>query len=136
MIEVVVSIMIGVIMVGAVVNGYSQAARRAEWSAYSLAAQSLASQRMEMTRAAAWDTMAYGYPTNFNDLVQSNFSTSMDILDIPISKTNIVYATNTTTITTLSTIPPLKMVSVQTVWRFWDRGLFTNSVVTYRAPNQ
>ena len=39
--------------------GYLQAAVRAEWSAYSLAAQSLAVMRLEQSRAAKWDRLAY-----------------------------------------------------------------------------
>lgn len=137
--EVVVSSLIGAIMVGAIVNGYSQSARRAEWAAYSLAAQSLAMQRVEQGRAAKWDTIGHDPSpgrTNAEQFIQSNFPVTIDVLDIPISGANIVNATNFTTITTLSTVPPLKMITVQTVWQFWDRGLFTNSVVSYRAPDQ
>jgi len=134
--EVVVATFIGALMVGAIVNGYSQSARRAEWAAYSLAAQSLAMQRIEQARAAKWDTLAPSTDTSRDQLIQANFPEAIDVLDIPISKTNIVYATSTTTITTISTTPPLRMISVNTVWRFWDRGIFTNSAVTYRAPDQ
>ncbi len=133
LIEVVVSIIIGAMMVGAIISGYSQAANRAEWSAYSLAAQSLAMQGMELARAAKWDKLAF--PT-VDQLVGVNFPVTNNILDIPITGTNNVIATNYTTITVISADPPLKMISVNTVWRFWNRGLFTNSVATYRAPDQ
>jgi len=131
--EVVISILIGAIMVWGIVSGYSESARRAEWSAYSLAAQSLASQGIELTRAAKWDTLSF---PSVDQVVSSNFPTAINILDIPMTRTNIVYATNFTTITSIATDPPLKMVSVSTVWRFWNGNRFTNTVATYRAPDQ
>jgi len=46
---------IAAIFVGGTVAGFQQAATRAEWSAYSLAAHSLAMQAQEQVRAASWD---------------------------------------------------------------------------------
>jgi hypothetical protein len=111
--------------------GYVMSAQSAEWSAYNLAANSLAIQRLEQTRAAKWDRQA-------SPLVDelTNFPTVVEILDIPISGTNIVYATNVTTITAVSTHPPLKMIRVDCSWRFSSGQVFTNSVMTYRAPDQ
>ena len=110
-----------------------QTTRQAEWSAYSLAAQSLASQSLEQSRAAKWDPK--GYPAT-DQLVSSNFPLKVQILDIPMTGSNIVYATNITSISTVSVNPPLKMISVECIWRFLERGLFTNTVVSYRAPDQ
>ncbi len=126
------SVLAGLTMSG-ILFGYAMAARRAEWSAYSLAAQSLAMMRIEQTRACKWDPN--GWPPV--DLVLgSSFPQKVEVLDIPVSGTNRVYATNTTTITQISTTPPLKMIRVDCSWRFADRGVFTNTVVTYRAPDQ
>lgn len=131
--EVVISLSISAITIGAIVTGYTLSTRRAEWSAYSLAAHSLAMQRLEQTRAAKWDPN--GWPP-VDELVTSNFPLRVEVLDIPISGTNLVYATNTTTITALSAQPPLKMVRVDCTWMFLSRGPFTNSVVTYRTSDQ
>lgn len=133
MVEVLVSLVLAVLSTGGIVSGYILSANRAEWSAYSLAAQSLAMQRVEQARAAKWDPSAF---PSADDLQSTNFPLAVEILDIPISGTNIVYATNLTTITTVSANPPLKMVRVDCVWRFTNRGLFTNTVATYRAPDQ
>lgn len=119
--------------VGASIYAYVMAAQRAEWSAYTLAAHSLAMQQLEQCRAAKWDPM--GYPP-VDDLVSSNFPPSVNMLDIPVSGTNIVWATNVTTITVLSENPPLKRIRVECRWPFMQRGQFTNIVVTYRAPDQ
>ena len=131
--EVVISLSISAITIGATITGYTLSTRRAEWSAYSLAAHSLAMQRLEQTRAAKWDPN--GWPTA-DELISSNFPVRQEVLDIPISGTNLVYATNFTTITTLSTTPPLKMIRVDCTWMFLSRGPFTNSVVTYRTADQ
>jgi prepilin-type N-terminal cleavage/methylation domain-containing protein len=132
--EVVIATALAALVVGSSIYGYVIASRRAEWSAYSLAANSLAIQRLEQARAAKWDPL--GFPP-VDELVSTNFPVvSTNVLDIPISKTNIVYATNITTITVLSTNPPLKMIRVDCIWPFLNRGSFTNTVVTYRAPDQ
>ncbi len=127
------SMAVSALTIGGIIAGYTLSARRAEWSAYSLAANSLAMQRLEQTRACKWDPQ--GWPL-IDELVSSNFPVHVDVLDIPISGTNVVYATNTTTITYLSTNTPLKMIRVDCAWMFLSRGPFTNTVVTYRTSDQ
>ena len=131
--EVVMSIAVAAVTIGGIIAGYTLSARKAEWSAYSLAAHSLALQRLEQTRAAKWDPQ--GWPS-VDELVASNFPVRIDVLDIPISGTNLVYATNATAITSLSANPPLKMIRVDCSWMFLSRGPFTNTVVTYRTADQ
>lgn len=131
--EVVIASGLAAMTVTAVIYGYIQSAKFAEWTSYSLAAQSLAMQRLEQCRGCKWDPL--GYPP-VDELVSTNFSNQVNILDIPISGTNIVYATNYTVITSLATNPPLKMIRVDCVWPFLGRGLFTNTTITYRAPDQ
>jgi len=46
------------------------------------------------------------------------------------------YATNFTTITSVSANPPLKLIRVDCVWSFMKHGIFTNTLVSYRAPDQ
>ena len=124
-------VVLGIAIIG-LVSGFVQANRAAEWSAYSLAAQSLAMQPIEQSRAAKWDP--YAYPPV--DEVTNIRTLTTNILDIPISGTNIVYATNRTTVRTISTTPPLKEISVQCTWRFCNEGVFTNRIVVYRASDQ
>ena len=142
LVEALVSMMVTGIMVTGVVAGYTQCMRQAEWSAYSLAAQSLAMQPIEQSRAAKWDPYAVPPVDQITNSPTASFAgttwtlLATNILDIPISGTNIVYATNRTSVRTISTTPPLKEISVETTWRFMNRGVFTNTVVTYRAPDQ
>ena len=134
--EVVVSVGIGGIMYSGILNAYLLTTRRAEWTAYNLAGHSLAMQRLEQTRAAKWDTQA---TPPVDQVVSSNFPVTVDILDVPISGTNITYATNFTTISTITSNPPLKLVRVETVWRFPGKKTFrtfTNAISAYRAPDQ
>lgn len=131
--EVVITTAIAAIVMGGSVYGYLAAAQRAEWSAYSLAAHSLAMQRIEQARAAKWDPMAF---PPVDELIPTNFPQQVNTLDIPVSRTNVVYATNFTSISSISTNPSLKMIRVDCCWMFMSRGPFTNTVVTYRAPDQ
>ena len=130
--ELIISMAIWSLIAAAMINGYVMAAKRAEWSAYSFAAQSLALQAEEQCRAAKWDPQAY---PAVDELVATNFPVRVEILDIPISGTNVVYATNHTTIRTVSVTPLLKSIRVDCVWMFLTRGPFTNTIVTYRAPD-
>jgi len=132
-VEVVISSMIAAVAIAGVLSGYVMSAQTAEWSSYYQAAQSLAMQRLEQTRAAKWEVQT---DPQTDDLQSTNFPPEVRILDIPNSQTNIVYATNITTISTVSTTPPLKMIRVDCSWKFWKRGAFTNTLVTYRAPDQ
>ncbi|PYM10467.1 MAG: hypothetical protein DME18_16220 [Verrucomicrobia bacterium] len=134
LVEVVISMTITVMALAGIIMGYILATRQAEWSAYSLAAQSLATQRIEQTRATKWDPRA---TPPVDELVATNFPTiSTNILDMPVSGTNIAYATNFSTITDVSSGGyPMKMIRVDCVWSFRQR-VYTNTVATYRAPDQ
>jgi len=132
LIEATIASAIAAMMFGGIVYGYIQSGRNAEWSAYSFAAQSMAMQRLEQSRACKWDP---GASPSVDELVSSNFPTLVSILDIPRTGSNIVYATNFTTISTISTEPALRMISVETVWPFINGRLFTNIIATYRAPD-
>lgn len=133
LIEVVVSAAVAAMTVAGIVYGYTQSTKRAEWSGYSLAAQALAVQRLEQTRACRWDPDA-----GVDQLVSANFGVQTLVLDIPIMGTNAAYATNITTITAISTNPPLlRMVRVDCIWKFPITGrFFTNTVATYRSPDR
>lgn len=130
--EVVVSLAIGGIVFSGLLTGYLHSARRAEWSAYHLAAHSLALQQLENVRAAKWDTQS---SPPVDQLVAANFPETQDILDVPVAGTNLVLATTRVSITPVSSSPPVKLIRVETVWPFGGR-LFTNRIATYRAPDQ
>lgn len=129
LVEVAVSMVLGALMIGGIIRGYSVASRRAEWSSYSLAAQSMAIKGLERAVAAQW--REYGT----DELVSSNFPPTAEYLCLPTQQTNLLSATNITTVRNISALPPLKMIRVDCKWSFMNRGVFTNSVATIRGPN-
>jgi prepilin-type N-terminal cleavage/methylation domain-containing protein len=139
--EVVVAMAVAVLVFAGVIMGLTQATYRGEWAAYNLAAQNLAQQGVEQARASSWDPQA---PVPVDNCNQTNFpATTNNVLDVIIRTTNnIVYATNTWTITNIysnNSTYPLKMIRVDCTWPWLHNGIasvFTNSVVTYRAPAQ
>ena len=132
--EVVFSLIIIGMTAGGIINGYIQAARLTDFQAHSLAAHSLAMQRVEQCRAAKWDTRS---SPAVDELVSSNFPTVVQQLNLPAVSTNATIATVYTTISTISTTPPLRLMQADCVWQFpGRRGTFTNTVITYRAPDQ
>jgi Tfp pilus assembly protein PilV len=132
-VEVVVSVFFITLGLAGILSVSLQSAVRANWSAQSLSAQMMALSGLERCRAAKFDPR--GSPATDN-LVASNFPPTVDILDVGSSRTNLTYGTNYTSIRTISTNPFIKMVRVDCTWMYPRRGLFTNSVYTYRAPNQ
>ena len=134
--EVVVSIAITATTFAGVIYGYVGTGVRAEWSAYSLAAQSLAMEGVEQARAAKWDPQAW---PPVDELGVTNY-TQVDQLDVPVSGLPIL-ATNYISISTVSTSPPLRKLRADCVWMLTSRpptacGPFTNTVITYRAVDQ
>ena len=139
LIEVLVAFVIFGMVTAGMIYGYVEANRIAEWSSQSLAAMSYASQGMEQLRSAQWEAEEYstGSGSGTTDFLgPSTNIIQTDYLDIPTSGTQIA-VTNSMTATQVSTNPPLKLLVSQVVWSFRLTGqLFTNTVVTLRAPDQ
>ena len=153
LVEVVVSLAIAGVVFSGVILSYVQAGRRAEWTGYSLAAQALSIRQIEQARAAKWDTQStppvdqitlmtnlFGW-TNTGGVWSGYSYTNLDIPYANIS--NAVKATNYVYISTVTVTNGVfvHMIHVDTVWPFYKKSatnmtLFTNTTVTYRAPNQ
>ena len=121
------------ISVGGAISGYVVAVERSQWTACSRAANSMALQRVEQARSAKWDSLVN---SPVDELVTNNFPTVIQPLELPSSGTNYVYATNLTTIATVSTTPPMRMVRVDCIWPMPGHGVFTNTMIVYRTPDQ
>jgi type II secretory pathway pseudopilin PulG len=132
--EVVVSIGIAAFTIGGVIACYLLAAARGEWSSASAAAHRLAMQKMEQWRGARWDlTVTNELLTNaVGELVIEEAA----VLDTPQTGTNVLPAIARTTISPLAGDRPCVMVRVDCVWSLPTRGPFTNTLITYRAPDQ
>lgn len=133
--EVVISIALASLSFAGVIYGYVLSSSQAQWSSCSLAAQSLATQGVEQARAAKWDPQAW---PPIDELGTTNL-TQVSPLDLPVAAGNIVYATNYISVSTVSTIPPLRQLRADCVWKVPSgaaHGLYTNTMVTLRAPDQ
>ena len=136
LVEVVVSLALAGLIFACILNSYVTSTFRAEWSGYSLAAQSLALQGMEQARAAKWDPLAWPV---VDDLQDTNF-VQINTLDIAASR-QIVYATNFISVTTIPGPVPMRQIRADCVWSLAgggpvSGGPFTNTAVTLRAPDQ
>jgi hypothetical protein len=129
--EIVISLALTSLSVAAIIDGYVLCAKQAETSSLHLAAQAQALERLEQTRAAKWDPNANPL---VDDVTSANFLPVILPLDVP-SPTVQRFATNITTVTVISTTPPLKAIKVETIWS-WNGKLYTNVITTYRGPDQ
>ncbi len=134
--EVCVGVCLSTIGFAGILTGYVLTTDRAEWSSYSLAAQSLAIQGVEQARAAKWDPLAW---PAVDELGVTNF-TYAEPLDLPVAGTP-RYATCQVSVVNVSLAPPLRELRSTVVWSIpWRKGIlkgpFTNSVVTLRAADQ
>ncbi len=130
--EVIISIALAATSLAALVTGFMMCANDTKSSSYSFAAQSRALEAIEQVRAAKWDTMA---DPVIDMVVSTNFPKTVYTLNVPRCSKQ-TSCTNYTTITTLSVNPPLKKIRVDCVWSWSNKKIYTNSVVTYRGPDQ
>ena len=133
--EVVVCVFIIMLVFAAIITSYVQTSYRAEWSGFSLSAQALAVQQLEAAKAAVWDPLQ---ATNKDEIIRLSTNT-VSLMDLPVSGTNYIYATNYTTVTLIPNgVYSNYMVKVDTVWPFrWKNQVvyFTNTVADYYAPD-
>lgn len=129
--EVMVSLVLSVLAFHGILKAYAFTTARSEWSAHSLAAQSLALQHVEAMRCAKWDPRAW---PAVDEAGVTNF-TSIEVLDVPSSGAPTL-ATNQVSVTTVSANPPLRQIRVDCIWAFPPRGTFTNTIITLRASDQ
>ena len=133
--ETLISVTIMGLVFSGVLLGYTRGTQRAEWTGYSLAAQAICQRTMEQFRAVLWDTQVYPVRDDTTNIPNN----TVTILDIPISGTNVVWATNKYTITQFTLAGPsyIKMITINTSWLWPATGrIFTNTLVCYRAPDQ
>lgn len=153
LIEILIAFLIFGMTVSGLIYGYVQANRMAEFSSMSLAAQSYASQGLEQARSAQWNSQGWpptngpgtddeimlfnnaGQPTGQDPTSHTNYSQT-DYLDVPCNGTQIPI-TDYITVTNISVNPPLRQIRSDCAWTFpLDGKLWTNTVITQRAPDQ
>jgi type II secretory pathway pseudopilin PulG len=145
LIEILISLVIMVMALAGLINGYTQANRTAEWCSMSLAAQSYADQGAEQARAADWNPrafpMTYGYMSP-DELTNGTTYQRVDFMDIPTKGTPAAtnfqfWVTNYISITNMSINPPLRRIRSDAVWTFPMNGtICTNTIILMRAADQ
>ena len=98
-----------------------------------MAAQSQVLRRMEQIQAAQWNP---GASSPVDELTVTNFPTVIGPLELPVVGTNTVSSTLVTSIQSISSSPPLRMIKVECIWDFLNGKTYTNSLVSLRNPDQ
>jgi prepilin-type N-terminal cleavage/methylation domain-containing protein len=150
LVELAIALAMITLLFSGVITAYVQSSRSAEWAGYSLAAQSAGIQQIEQARSGVWDySISKNELTNLNLLSWSYNATTKvgtgyttNVLDLPVSGTNIVVVTNFVTVKMINltgfTNVQVQMVTVDTVWPFMKgstRLLFTNRTASYFGPD-
>lgn len=133
LVEVVIALAVTGLALGGIIGGYNFCTSAAQKAALIQAASARAMERVEETRSVKWD--ATGWPS-VDQLVSSNFPVKAVILDVSGSGDVTTTALLETQISGVSSNPPLKRVRVNCVWRFRGGPFITNSIETFRAPDQ
>ena len=149
--EVLISIVILALVMSGILYGYALVNRIAVWDSMSQAAQAFAIRGMEAARAAKWNPWVLStntapapgisqdeLPAETNglpSLMQTN------ILDIPIKGNPLTnytyYATNYVYVTDISKVPRIRQIWSDCIWTFpLTKKHYTNTIVTYRGPDQ
>jgi prepilin-type N-terminal cleavage/methylation domain-containing protein len=135
--EVVVSMGILALVTQGVILGYVQSTQRTEWNARSLAAQSVASQGAEQARSARWNAQVWPATSGPGGSDELGLTTTVQPVTLDVGTSGLqVMATNIVSVTTVSVNPPVRQIRSDCVWRFMNRGPFTNTVVLLRASDQ
>jgi len=133
LVEVVVALVMSGLAIVGIIQGYHYCTQSAQKSALAQAASARAMERIEETRSAKWDTSSWPV---VDQLVATNFPNEDVILDLSGSGAIVSKATLRTEISQVSVTPPLKRVRVECVWSFRGSQVITNSIETFRAPDQ
>jgi prepilin-type N-terminal cleavage/methylation domain-containing protein len=133
LVEVTVAMAIAGLAIGGIINGYNYCTTSSQKAALFLAANARAMERIEETRSAKWDTASSPV---VDAVTSANFTNKLISLDISGTGGVILPATVQTTITPVSVNPPLKRIRVDCIWQYRGVQWVTNTIETYRAPDQ
>ena len=135
------------------IYGYVQANRMAELSSMSLAAQSYASQGLEQARSAQWNSQGWPHTNGpgtddeillFNNAGAANGDAtshtnylSNRLLGCSVNRNPDLHHELYHRHEHFIVNPPLRQIRSDCVWTFpLDGKLYTNTVITQRAPDQ
>lgn len=138
MIEFLICFVIVSFALGGIMTGYVLSSQKSDFVAASAAAQRVANAQMERLRAARWDRYG-GSPTNeLGGLVAAGQTSMVVVLDMPmpVTLTSPPVAVLWTHVRSNSSSSlPLLLLRVDCVWTNGGRGPFTNTLISYKAPD-
>jgi len=132
LIEILIAVAITALTVIGIVRGYEFCLASSVKDSFYMAAIARAQERIEQTHSARWITTS----PQINELQPSNFPPETVVLDLFAQSTNSLTAILKTTISDITTSPPVKLIHVDCIWRFEGNQWVTNSIETCRAPDQ
>ncbi len=133
LVEVVIALAITGLTVAGIVAGYIYCMTATVKAELVQVASARAMERIEEARSAKWDTSAWPV---VDQLVATNFPDEVVSLDMPGSGSGGTSATIQTTISQISSNPPIRDIRVDCIWQFRGTELITNTIETIRAPDQ
>jgi hypothetical protein len=132
LVEVMIALAITGVTVAGIVRGYEYCLTQSVEDSLYMAANARAQERIEQTHSARW----YVSSPQIDELVASNFQDEVVVLDLYAQSSNSVTATLQTSISDISTAPPVRRIHVDCIWQFRGTEWITNSIETCRAPDQ
>jgi prepilin-type N-terminal cleavage/methylation domain-containing protein len=140
LVEVVMAMAILALVMAGMIYCYVESNRRAEWSALSLAAQASAVEAVEQARAAAWDVHVIVNDQLLQGQTYTNY-TQTNVMLIPSTGQPMI-ATNFVTVSNINlmftpTNLPMRQIRADCLWMYpYTQTWFTNTVITWRAPDE
>jgi len=142
--EVLVAFAVLMIVFSGLIYGYVQANRMAEWTSMSYAAQSYASEGVELARSAQWEPRSSPVKDLLPASPVTNYTMPPDIMDIPIqgspTDTNFPFwVTNYVSISNVSSNPSvyIRQIRCDCKWTFPFTGqVQSNTVILVRTMDQ
>jgi type II secretory pathway pseudopilin PulG len=147
LVEVVIAMTILAMTMAGLIYGYVQVNRLADWTAMSLAAQSVASQGAEQARAALWNSQMWPItngpgtgdefpPTTNSAGVVTNMIFGIATNYVPQTG-QVLLLTNYLSISDVSDEPPLRQINSYCIWTFPRTGqTYTNTIIMQRGPDE
>lgn len=134
LVEQVIAIAVLALVMAGLIHGYVQTTYRAEWSAMSVVAQSLALESLEQARAAKWDVYSLGGAAA-DELPPGTYTNVFTNAVLCPLTGQTMTVTNFLQITTVGSYPPVRQIRCDCAWQFSPGHWFTNTVITLRGGN-
>ena len=132
LVEVLIALVIAGVTLAGIVEGYEYTLSQTVKDSIYMEANARAQERLEQVRAARWVVTT---PT-IDELQDTNFPPETLVLDQYAQSSNVLTALVKTSISDITTSPPIRSIHIDCIWQFQGVQWVTNSIETDRAPDQ